>query len=330
MNDENFNNWLKWTEENIYKNVDIKSIKHILQNNTFTNESIDYIINMAYYNIENRKNKINHWILSVKSDLYNNVNKIMELNKFPQWESFLNNFYGQNKPVIIRNSLLEVYKKYDIYYLYNTYDNFEVEIQSNRENTENYELNSNYLKSNMGFKDFLNIVNNQTTNNIYMTANNNNNENIKHIKNDILYNLRNDNYAPWSYLNNDYDSKSFLWIGPKGTKTPWHYDLTNNLFIQIKGQKKITLIPFEHNINMYNNNHVYTDIPSFDYNLEEVYNKFPNFSNTKPIELIINEGDVLFIPIGWWHKVQSLDSSISLSFTNFKAKNDYNNTYPSN
>ena len=94
MNDENFNNWLKWTEENIYKNVDIKSIKHILQNNTFTNESIDYMINMANYNIENRKNKINYWILSVKSDLYNNVNKIMELNKFPQWESFLNNFYG--------------------------------------------------------------------------------------------------------------------------------------------------------------------------------------------------------------------------------------------
>ena len=50
MNDENFNNWLKWTEENIYKNVDIKSIKHILQNNTFTNESIDYMINMSNYN----------------------------------------------------------------------------------------------------------------------------------------------------------------------------------------------------------------------------------------------------------------------------------------
>jgi len=330
MNNEDYNNWLKWTEENIYKNVDIESIKHILHNNTFTNETIDYMINMANYNIENRKNKINHWILSVKSDLYNNVNKIMELNKLPQWESFLNNFYAQNKPVIIRNSLLEVYKKYDIYYLYNTYDNFEVEIQANRENTENYESKSNDLKSNMGFKDFLNIVNNQTSNNIYMTANNNNNENIKHIKNDILYNLRNDNYAPWSYLNNDYDGRSFLWIGPKGTKTPWHYDLTNNLFIQIQGQKKITLIPFEHNINMYNNNHVYTDIPSFDYNLEEVYNKFPNFSNIKPIELIINEGDVLFIPLGWWHKVQSLNPSISLSFTNFKAKNDYNNTYPSN
>lgn len=59
------------------------------------------IINMANYNIENRKNKINNWILSVKSDLYNNVNKIMELNKLSQWESFLNNFYAQNKPVII-------------------------------------------------------------------------------------------------------------------------------------------------------------------------------------------------------------------------------------
>ena len=81
---------------------------------------------------------------------------------------------------------------------------------------------------------------------------------------------------------------------------------------------------------MYNHNHVYTDVPSFDYNLEEVYNKFPSFSNIKPIEIILNEGDILFIPIGWWNKVISLTPSITLSFTNFKAKNDYYNTYPSN
>jgi len=327
-NDIDYNNWLKWIEENIYLNVDIDSIKNNLYKNGFNEKYIQYMIQLANYNIVDRRSKINNWILSVKSDLYNNINKITELNKLPSWDTFLQLFYSQNKPVIIKNALNKQSKNITIKYLYSNYDNFEIEIQSNRDNIKDKELKANTLKSKINFKDFLYKVNNENTNNVYMTANNNNNENIKYIKNDILSRIKN-NQEPWSYLNNDnYDNQSFLWIGPKGTKTPWHYDLTNNLFLQIQGQKKFTLVPFEQNINMYNHNHVYTDIPSFDYNLKEVYNKFPNFSNVKPIEFIVNEGDVLFIPIGWWHKVFSLTPTISLSFTNFNARNDYSETYP--
>ncbi len=32
---------------------------------------------------------------------------------------------------------------------------------------------------------------------------------------------------------------------------------------------------------------------------------------------VVEPGELLFIPVGWWHAVRSLDVSMSLSFTNF-------------
>jgi ribosomal protein L16 Arg81 hydroxylase len=39
--------------------------------------------------------------------------------------------------------------------------------------------------------------------------------------------------------------------------------------------------------------------------------------------VLLDPGQVLFLPVGWWHHVRSMDISISLSFTNFRAANDY-------
>jgi len=35
------------------------------------------------------------------------------------------------------------------------------------------------------------------------------------------------------------------------------------------------------------------------------------------MEVRLNPGDLLFIPLAWWHWVKSLDVSISLSLDNF-------------
>jgi ribosomal protein L16 Arg81 hydroxylase len=41
------------------------------------------------------------------------------------------------------------------------------------------------------------------------------------------------------------------------------------------------------------------------------------------MQVVLEPGQALFIPVGWWHHVRSLDVSISVSFTNFLAPNDY-------
>jgi ribosomal protein L16 Arg81 hydroxylase len=37
----------------------------------------------------------------------------------------------------------------------------------------------------------------------------------------------------------------------------------------------------------------------------------------------VRPGDVLFIPVGWWHWVESLSPSVSVSFVNFSYPNTF-------
>ena len=111
--------------------------------------------------------------------------------------------------------------------------------------------------------------------------------------------------------------RSHLWFGPKGTFTPLRHDLTNNILVQVYGRKKFTLIPAFQVQHLYNDSHVYsaTDFPVID----EM--SFPNMKNVTPIELILNPGEAVCIPIGWWLYVESLDLSISARFADYNFDN---------
>jgi len=41
------------------------------------------------------------------------------------------------------------------------------------------------------------------------------------------------------------------------------------------------------------------------------------------MEVILNPGDAIFIPIAWWHRAESLDVSISTTFINFDLPNQF-------
>lgn len=53
----------------------------------------------------------------------------------------------------------------------------------------------------------------------------------------------------------------------------------------------------------------------------------PLMQHITPVEVIIDAGDALFIPIAWWHCVDGLEKSISISFTNFNAPNHYSKSF---
>jgi hypothetical protein len=104
-----------------------------------------------------------------------------------------------------------------------------------------------------------------------------------------------------------------LWFGPRGTVTPLHHDALNNLFGQIFGRKQIKLLsPFD-TVNVYNERLCYSavDLAHID------YERFPRMRNVTILDVTLEPGEFLFIPLGWWHWVKSLDTSISISFDNF-------------
>jgi ribosomal protein L16 Arg81 hydroxylase len=116
----------------------------------------------------------------------------------------------------------------------------------------------------------------------------------------------------------------FLWFGPAGTVTPLHHDLMNVLVAQIFGRKRFTLIPPEQTPYLYNNVGVYGEVdcgnPDFV--------RHPLYRQARPLDVVLNPGDVLFIPVGWWHYVRALEVSIMISYTKFRFANDYEWFHP--
>jgi len=41
------------------------------------------------------------------------------------------------------------------------------------------------------------------------------------------------------------------------------------------------------------------------------------------LEVVAEPGDTVFLPLGWWHQVTSLDVSLSFSFSNLSVPNNY-------
>ena len=162
---------------------------------------------------------------------------------------------------------------------------------------------------------------NQLVNDFYMTANNaSQNQNITKVLYQDIADFGH-GYCDLSLQ----DQLCFLWFGPKGTFTPIHHDLTNNMLVQIYGRKKVTLIPALQTPHIYNDLWVFSQLK--DPNQIDV-EQYPLAKKLTPIECILEPGEALFIPIGWWHAVESLDVSISVSFTHFNAPNQFYLNFP--
>lgn len=104
------------------------------------------------------------------------------------------------------------------------------------------------------------------------------------------------------------------WIGPKGTVTPPHTDRHHNVFVQVVGMKYVRLWRPESASALYpHEGSLLGNTSSVDVHCPD-QEAFPGFSHEPFYEALLTGGDALFIPRQWWHFVQSLSPSVSLSF----------------
>ena len=45
--------------------------------------------------------------------------------------------------------------------------------------------------------------------------------------------------------------------------------------------------------------------------------------NVEILDIVVNPGEAIFIPLGWWHAVTSLDKAVSLHTVDFKFNNSW-------
>jgi hypothetical protein len=121
---------------------------------------------------------------------------------------------------------------------------------------------------------------------------------------------------------NDRDNTFLMrvWIGTAGNITPLHYDRCHGILSQLHGTKKITLISpkrtqdvYPHDTHSSRAHCSRVDMTRWDEGDPDQLQKFPRFDRVKRVECILEKGDILYTPPGWWHHVHSLTASISIT-----------------
>ena len=121
------------------------------------------------------------------------------------------------------------------------------------------------------------------------------------------------------YLDGRDPPGGFFWMGPAGTITPFHHDLTNNFMAQVIGRKRLKIAPSWDMPLMRNHLHVFSQVDG----RVTPPRPSPTFDEPQILECILNPGEILFLPIGCLHYVEGLDISVTVSFTNFVFDNDF-------
>ncbi|MFE7798904.1 cupin-like domain-containing protein [Nocardia sp. NPDC057440] len=106
---------------------------------------------------------------------------------------------------------------------------------------------------------------------------------------------------------------SSVWIGQQGNLTPLHNDPWHGLLIQLHGRKRVRLFPPNEYRNVYGKvpfkaSDPYTGLPD---EFEPDRNSFEKLQHASYYDVVLETGDILYIPMFWWHQVESVDPAIS-------------------
>lgn len=193
-----------------------------------------------------------------------------------------------------------------------------VEAQVERERDPDYELDKDDHRRPVRFGELIEwLRRDEASNDIYLTAYN---SGVNAAALGMLW----DDLGPIDLLDSRGSRDGFFWLGPRGTLTPWHHDLTNNLLVQVMGRKRVRLAPPWALSRMRNSRHCFSDWGN------EPFAAGQGDADTPPVlETVIGPGEAIFLPVGWWHQVEALDLSASMSFTSFRRPNTHVEDYAS-
>jgi len=113
-----------------------------------------------------------------------------------------------------------------------------------------------------------------------------------------------------------------LWLGPGGHTEPLHFDRHDGTMLQIWGRKRVVLFAPGQTGNLYPFGFFSGGLPpwfSRPYIQNPDYQQYPRLAEAMANrwEAVLEPGDILFIPAGWWHEVSAVGGESVCSLNRF-------------
>lgn len=131
--------------------------------------------------------------------------------------------------------------------------------------------------------------------------------------------LINDFKWPENYMKGFIKKYPMLFTGGQGSITHMHFDidLSHILHTQFAGRKRVLMFPFKEQHKLYRKPYEVLSLADFSNYYEQNgspdYEKFPALKLAEGFDFVLEPGDTLFMPAGYWHHMEYLDSGFAMS-----------------
>ena len=238
--------------------------------------------------------------LSLKVDIVENISR----------DEFQEKYMKAQKPVIIKNYFgkdAPLYKKWTFDYFIDEIGDIDVGIFDDEGTVRKDDRSYKSADMTMKFGDYLKLLQaGPTKKRIFLF---NIFKHLPSLKNDFTYPPIADKYL----------KLPFVFFGGKGAITRIHQDMDmSNVFLtELKGKKRVVLIDPYFSTLLYRypfgvHSSVDPDNPDYD--------RFPGLAHVKGYECIIENGDTLFMPSGYWHHIEYLEGSFGIALRSLSPK----------
>ena len=123
-------------------------------------------------------------------------------------------------------------------------------------------------------------------------------------------------------MRQDYPNDINLWVGPGGHLEPLHHDGMDGTLSQFRGAKRVSLFSPRQSKNLYPFPMSHGKMPptfSQPYIEAPDFQQFPRLAEAleNRIVVILAEGETLYMPVGWWHEVEAIETDYICSINRF-------------
>jgi hypothetical protein len=221
-------------------------------------------------------------------------------------EDFKKKYYNTMKPVVIKGLAKKwpAYRKWNWDYFIETVGDKEVGVYNNIKSDSYTPINTadDYMK----FGDYLRRVKQGPLDlriflfNIFQHA--------PQVVNDFTW--------PDELMKGFVKKYPMLFVGGEGSVTHMHFDIdmSHILHTQFAGKKRVLLFPHEEQYKLYRKPWEVLSLANYaNYNNAFDYESFPAVKKAQGYEVILEHGDTLFMPAGFWHHMEYIESGFAMS-----------------